>query len=217
VPDALRQRLGHATGRLHLIYLGLLPSLATFALTRTYGFRLPAPLFFVGVAEVGVYIVTVYSYTRLSSSPWLNLAALLDGPLFVLAARRLSLADPFGFAIEAYLVDGFAIWVSILGLAIVSPLPTRGQRIASVAIMLAISGVTGWLVWPYVPDVLWGSWGSVAWLSVGFVEAVAARLWLFARGDVARDHDDFGILYTVFLVLAWVVAMTSGLAVHRAG
>ena len=44
-------------GRAHLLYLGLLPSLATFALLRTYGCPARFMLFIAGVAAVGIYLL----------------------------------------------------------------------------------------------------------------------------------------------------------------
>lgn len=207
-------RIGQAMGRLHLIYLGLLPSLATYAIVRTYGYPMPFLLFMVGVAAVGVYLATVYSYTGLPQSKIGNLMALLDGPLFILVARRLSFAMPLGFAVEGYLVDGLSVWLSILWLALTSPLPTREQRVASIAIMLAILGITLSLVWPYVRDILWGTWVSLGWLGVGLVEATIVHIRLFGSEATQRSVDDRGILYVALLTLAWVGAMFAGVVLH---
>lgn len=210
----IAERIGQTVGHLHLIYLGLLPSLATFAVVRTYGYPMPFLLFVVGVAAVGVYLAAVYNYTRLPQSKIGNLTALLDGPLFILVARRLSFAMPLGFAIEGYLVDGLAVWLGILWLALTSSLPTRNQRAASIAIMSAILAITVSLVWPYVRDVLWGTWESLGWLSLGLVEATAVRTRLLRSGPTQRSVDDKGILYIALLTLAWVGAMFTGVVLH---
>ena len=47
----------------HLVYLGVLPSLATFSLLYAYGHPAPLLLFLAGTAAVGVYLAAVYSYT----------------------------------------------------------------------------------------------------------------------------------------------------------
>jgi hypothetical protein len=205
------------TGRLHLLYLGLLPSLATFAVVRTYGYPLPFLLFFVGVGAVGIYLAAVYSYTRLSASPMANLLALLDGPLFVLVAQRMSLAHPLGFAVEGYLVDGLSVWLSILLLATISSRPTTAQRVASIIIISAILGVTASLAWPYVRDVLYGHWVSLGWLGLGLVEATLVQTRLFDSESTVRPVDDGSILYIALLVMVWVGAISAGLVLHETG
>ncbi|HID64751.1 MAG TPA: hypothetical protein EYP49_18695, partial [Anaerolineae bacterium] len=64
----MKSRLVHTINRVHLIYLGLLPSLATFVLLRRYGNRWPFLIFIGGVALVSVYLTVVYHYTHLPSS-----------------------------------------------------------------------------------------------------------------------------------------------------
>ena len=52
------------------------------------------------------------------------------GPAWVvlsLLAKRVELP---AFAVEGFLVDGTAVWIATLVLALRAPLPTRGQRIA---------------------------------------------------------------------------------------
>ncbi|MEJ2751020.1 MAG: hypothetical protein P8183_24395, partial [Anaerolineae bacterium] len=159
-------------GRLHLIYLGLLPSLATFALLRVYGFAYPFVLFIVGTAATAVYLAATYSYTRLPQSLGANLFVLLDGPLFALAGWGGQTGSPWGFAIEGFLVDGTAVWLAILGLSIVSTLPTPGQRAASIGIMVAVLGVTAVVFWPYLRDNLWGHWFRTGALVAGIGEGL---------------------------------------------
>ncbi|MBN1583270.1 MAG: hypothetical protein JXA89_21350, partial [Anaerolineae bacterium] len=185
-------QLVRLVGRAHLLYLGLLPSLATFALLRTYGYPARFVLFIAGVAAVGIYLAIVYSYTRLPDSPganvrWTSIAwALLDGPLFALIAWRDGDDLPLAFAINAFVVDGLAIWLAILWLSFVSPDPTRGQRIASIAIMVGVLAMTGSLFWPYARDVLWGQWMQLGTLATGVAESAFVRVRLLDRGSVVR-------------------------------
>jgi hypothetical protein len=47
----------------HLVYLGVLPALATFSLLYAYGHAAPLLLFLGGTVAVGVYLAATYSYT----------------------------------------------------------------------------------------------------------------------------------------------------------
>lgn len=198
-----KARLARGVGRAHLVYLGLLPSFATFALLHTYGHPAPLLLFLGGTVAVGVYLAVVVSYTPLPPSPALSLFLMLDGPAWVtlsLLAKRVELP---AFAIEGFLVDGTAVWIATLALALRSPLPTRGQRIASVAFMLVALAATASLVWPYVRDVLWGGWWSLVWLGLGVAEALAVTYKVLERDAVVRDGDASAI-YIAVLVMVWV-------------
>jgi len=202
--------------RLYLFYLGLLPALATFAVLWAYGYPLYFCLFMGGVAAVGVYLATVMSYTPIPQSlPWL-LLALLDGPFFVLLSLRNNF-HPLAFAIEGFIIDGGAIWVSILFLAFVSPLPTREQRIASIMIMLVIVGLMGSLFWPYWQEFLWGNWDRIFWLVVGIVQATWLNYGRFQRAEVIRQESDGSILFVVGLLIIWLIAMIAGANLYEAG
>lgn len=210
------QKIHAFFSKLYLAYLGLLPALATFAVLWAYGYPWVFGLFLGGVAAVGVYLATVMSYTPIPQSlPWL-LLALLDGPLFVLISLRNHL-HPLAFAIEGFLIDGSAIWLSILYLAFVSGLPTREQRLASIAIMLAILGLIGSLFWPYWQEFLWGNWYRVFWLAAGIFQATWLNFNRFQRAEVLRSEGDNGILFIVGLLAIWLIAMIAGASLHDAG
>ena len=83
-----RTRLTGIVDKTHLIYLGLLPCLATVAVLRIYSFPLPFLLFLFGVAGVGIYLAVTWSYTPAPRSLFGGLWMLLDGPLFVLLGGR---------------------------------------------------------------------------------------------------------------------------------
>ena len=199
----LRARLAVLTGRAHLVYLGLLPSLATFAILYTYGHPLLPLLFLGGTAAVAVYLAVIISYTPTPRSPLLSLVVMLDGPAWVaLSLSSKEVALP-AFAVEGFLVEGAAIWLSTLVLALRSDRPTRGQRVASVAIMLVALAATGSLVWPYARDVLWGEWLSLFWLGLGVVEALFVNYKLLERDEIVRDGDGVAV-YIAVLVMVWV-------------
>ena len=207
-------KLHRFLGRFYLVYLGTLPALATFAILWAYGYPWPFILFLVGVAAVGVYLATVMSYTPIPRSlPWL-LLALLDGPLFALISLRGDF-HPLAFAIGGYLIDGTAIWLSILVLAGISDLPTRGQRIASITIMILILGMITSLFWPYWKEFLWGNWGRIFWLLLGIGQATWLNFGRFKREDVLRQENDGGILFIVGLLFLWLIAMIGGMVIHE--
>jgi len=201
--SAFEARLARTVGKAHLIYLGLLPSLATFALLYTYGHPAPLLLFFGGTVAVSVYLAVIISYTPLPSSTALSLFVMLDGPAWVLLSLLSKEVTLPVFAVEGFLVEGTAIWVSTLVLALRSYKPTRGQRVASVALMLVALAATASLVSPYVRDVLWGEWLSLTWLGLGVVEALIVNYKLLERDAVVRDSDSSAI-YIAVLVMVWV-------------
>ncbi|MCA9971658.1 MAG: hypothetical protein KC425_15645 [Anaerolineales bacterium] len=202
--------------RIHLLYLGLLPALATAAALQRDGYRFPFLLFIAGVAAVGVYLAATYSYTPRPKSLPATLWVLLDGPLFVLAGRGVA-ERPFAFAIDAFLVDGSALWLAILWLALFSDLPGRGQRTASVGIMLVALGVTASLFWPYLQESFGGRPLPLAGLLFGIAEGAFMRVRLLGKGAVLRPESDFSILYIALLVMAWVGALALGLGLHETG
>ena len=216
-PSGRHVQLLQVIDRFHLLYLGLLPCLATVAVLRAYSYPLPFLLFIFGVAGVGIYLAVTWRYTSVPSSPLVGLWMLLDGPLFVLVGGRGEQVVPLGFAVEAFFVDGLAIWSAILFLAMVSWKPTRGQRVASIVILVVVLGVTGTLFWPYVRDVIWGRWLLVASLAAGFAEGTYMRVRTLDTGAVVRETGDRDILYIAGLVMLWVASMIAGMALYRGG
>jgi hypothetical protein len=209
----LGARLSRAVGRAHLIYLGLLPSLATFALLYKYGHPAPLLLFLGGTVAVGVYLAVIISYTPTPSSPLLSLVVMLDGPAWVALSLLSKTVEPPAFAVEGFLVDGSAVWLSTLVLALRSDRPTRGQRAASVALMLVALAATASLVWPYAREVLWGEWLSLTWLGLGVAETLFVNYKVLERDAVVRDGDAASV-YIAVLVMAWVGSLL-GNAFHE--
>jgi hypothetical protein len=80
-------RTRRAVENLHLVYLGLLPALATFSILVVYGRLAPLLLFVGGIVAVSVYLAVVIGYTRPANSLGVALFTLLDGPLWAVLSH----------------------------------------------------------------------------------------------------------------------------------
>jgi hypothetical protein len=198
-------------GKVYLVYLGLVPCLATLAILWLYGHPSPFLVFLGGVIAVSVYLAATYSYTHIPGSLLTLIFILIDGPIFVFLSLRQGL-NPLSFAIEGYLIEGTVLWLSILILAVTSPLPTIGQRVGSVLFMLAALGTTTSLFWPYIQTELWGHPRSI-WLALGMVQSAVVQFAVLRRDEVIRSGDD-GILYIVGFLFLWLFSMFAGAAIH---
>jgi hypothetical protein len=204
-------RLTSVIGYAHLVYLGLLPALATFGVLYTYGYPDSLFLFLLigGAAAVGVYVAVLFYYTPLPASPGRGILFLLDGPawaLLSLSSRRVFL---LGFAVEAFIVDGTAVCLSIL----IIVFGKAGARAAAGWMLLALAATLS-LVWPYFRDELWGRWASMGWLAAGIVEAVAAHLKQLERDEAARSPNAAAV-FIVILILTWAGALILGNVLHE--
>jgi hypothetical protein len=209
-------RLLRVVDHVHLVYLGLLPVLATFSLLYAYGFPVWLLLFVAGTAAVGVYLAVTYSYTPRPRTLAAGLLQTLDGPAWALLSFFLKGAHPLAFAVEGFLVDGTAIWVSALVLAARSPLPTREERRNSIAFMLASLGASLWLAWPYLRDTARGAWGgaSLFLLGLGAAQGAFTRYKLLSDERIQRPGEGAGA-YIVVFIIAWVAAMILGNVLHE--
>ena len=97
------ERAHRIVGGMHLVYLGLLPALATFAILAEHGHRAIWLVFLGGIVAVSVYLAVAVSYTRSPGSLIAALLILLDGPVCALLAQSEG-AQPFSFAIESFLI-----------------------------------------------------------------------------------------------------------------
>jgi len=197
-------------GYIHLVYLGLLPSLATFGLLYKYGYPIPLFLFLGGAVAVGVYIAVVFYYTPMPRSVAGGLLVLLDGPVWVILSLLTKKAVPLGYVVEGFIVEGTAIWLSILILAAKFP----RQRLAALGYMLLAMGISASLVYPYFRDSLRDQWLSVGLLGIGIVETFGARYSQVSREEegpnTRRQDADKNIGFLIALILIWVAAMIAG-------
>jgi len=204
-------------GYVHLVYLGLLPSLATFGLLYKYGYPVPFILFLGGAVAVGVYIAVVFYYTPMPRSLAGGLLILLDGPAWVVLSLLTKKAVPLGYVVEGFVVEGTAIWLSILILAAKFP----RQRLAAIGYMLLALIVSISLVYPYFRDSLRGQWLSVGLLGMGIVETFGARYGQLRRDEEGRDKTlqdpDRNVGFLVALILIWVAAMIAGNVLYELG
>jgi hypothetical protein len=204
---------------IHLVYLGLLPALATFSVLVVYGHSAPFLLFIGGVVAVSVYLAVVASYTRPARSLGVALLILLDGPLWVVLSRSTGRA-PFSLemvtspAIEGFLVDGIAIWFVIVWLAVSTARPSRYQRVATIGFALVAVVSILFTFWPYIRENVWGEWVRLAWLALGTMETVVARHYLLKADEVVRDTMPSAIYILIFLFV-WFVAFCVGNIAHE--
>ena len=198
----------------NLIYLGLLPALATFSILYTYGHAAPMLLFLGGTVAVAVYLAFLITYTPPPRSTGWALIQLLDGPVWAAFSVYTSNGNWLGFAIDGFLVDGTAIWIAILVLALRSPLPTRQQRLASVAFMIVAICATVWLVWPHYKNSLSNYWVSQCLLLAGTSEGLFVRVKVLKKDEV-QTPTDAGAAYIVALLLVWVGSLILGNVMHE--
>ncbi|MCA1817755.1 MAG: hypothetical protein LC746_15435 [Acidobacteria bacterium] len=206
-----KSRLTPVVGVVHLTYLGLLPALATFGVLYSYGYPDWMFIFLLvgGTAAVGVYVAVLFYYTPAPTSLGWSLFVLLDGPACALLSLYSKRGVPLGFAVEAFIVDGTAVCLSILVIAY----RTAGGRAAAGWMLLALAAITS-LVWHYFWEQLWGHWVSLALLLGGTLEAMLVRSRQLERDEAARDQNATAALIVV-LLLAWVAALIAGNVLHE--
>jgi hypothetical protein len=208
-------RIRRAVENVHLVYLGLLPALATFSVLLTYGHPFLLLLFFGGVVTVSVYFAVAASYTRPASSLGAALFVLLDGPFWA-ALSYVAGGALFSFAIDAFLIDGVAIWLAIVWLAISTFRPTRGQRIATIGFALIAVGSVLFAFWPYLCENVFGDWVRLLFLVLGIVGAFVARHYLLKVDKVVRDTIS-SAMYIVILLFVWIAAFSAGNVLYELG
>ena len=212
-PTTVQQRVVQIANQVHLVYLGLLPSVATFVLLQTYGHQAPFLLLIGGVVLTAVYLAVTYSYARLPTSVPASLWALIDGPLFALAAPRTA-KGPLSFAVNGFLIDAVAFWCAIVVLAFVASEPLPWQRVASVGLGLLALAALASLAAPYVLHILETSTWATLWLPLGILEGTALIYPLLHAGDLERADGDGAGVYIAVMIVIWVAAMCAGVALH---
>ncbi|MBN2394486.1 MAG: hypothetical protein JXR84_27380 [Anaerolineae bacterium] len=197
----------------HLIYLALLPAWATGVTLATYGHRSPFLIFLGGIVVVAVYLAVIVHYSRPATSLGVALLALIDGPLWA-AGAQLSGRGAASFAVDAFLVDGVAIWIAIAWLAVTTSRPTREQLVATLAFAVIAVGTVCSLFWPYLRQNLWGQWLSIGLLLMGIGEAIVAYHYLLEKDEVVRD-ERFTMPYLIVFIAVWVASMIIGMVVYE--
>jgi hypothetical protein len=208
-------RTSRAVENMHLVYLGLLPALATFSVLVNYGHPAPMLLFLGGVVAVSVYLAVVASYTRSTNSLGVALFVLLDGPFWA-ALSYAAGGVLFSFAIDAFLIDGVAIWLAIVWLAVSTSRPTRGQRIATIGFALIAVGTVLFAFWLYLYESVFGDWLRFLFLVMGVVEAFVARHYLLKVDKVVRGTMSSARYILVFLFI-WIAATCAGNVLRELG
>jgi hypothetical protein len=207
------QRILLFLDRAHLIYLALLPAWATGVTLATYGHRFPFLIFLGGIVIVGVYLAVIVNYTRPATSLGVALLTLIDGPLWAVGAQ-LTGGGAASFAVDAFLVDGIAIWIAIVWLAVTTSRPTREQRVATLVFAIIAIGTVCSLFWPYLRENLWGQWLGIGLLLLGIGEAVVAHHYLLEKDDVVRD-ERFTMPYLIVFISVWVASMIIGMVLYE--
>jgi hypothetical protein len=213
-------RTRRAVEILHLVYLGLLPALATFSILVVYGHPAPLLLFVGGIIAVSVYLAVVIGYTRPANSLDVALFTLFDGPLWAVLSRSVKetpippAINAFSFAINAFLIDGVAIWIAIVWLAVSTSRPTKEQRIATVGFALVAVVSILFAFWPYIRENVWEKWTQLSWLVMGVVEAVIARHYLLEADEVVRK-EMVSVAYILILLFVWIIALSAGNIVNE--
>jgi hypothetical protein len=147
----------------------------------------------------------LFSYTRVSKKLGVAAFALLDGPVLSLASMpRPTLA--FSSAIQAFLIDGLAIWVALCALSMTSDLPSPGQRKGSVFFaVVSILAVLS-LFWPYLRDTYTGEWLRLGLLLFGLGEAIYVNYKLLEQDTVVRASEG----YIIGFLFLWLIALGAG-------
>jgi hypothetical protein len=126
----------------------------------------------------------------------------------------LSGGHPYAFAIDSFLVDGVAIWVAIVWLAVTTSRPTEEQRIATVFFALVAVVTVISVFWPYLRESVWGEWNRLGWLLIGMIEAVIACHYLLKTDEVVRD-EGVSAPYIGILLFVWIAALIAGNVLHE--
>ena len=175
---------------------------------------MPLLLFLGGAVSVGVYLAVICYYTPMPRSFAGGLLTLLDGPAWVAVSLLTKHAIPLGYVVEGFIIEGTAIWLSILILAAKFP----RQRLAAIGYMLLALAVSISLVYPYFRDDLMNQWLSIGLLSLGAVESFAVRfhqLKLDEEGNKHRADPNQNTVFLIVFIIIWTAAMIAGNALFK--
>ena len=195
--------------RVYLLYLGVLPSLASFALLARYGARVPFIfILFGGLTIVSVYIVSLSSYSRPAGFTK-TLFLLVDGLVFAFLAFPKRGVD-LSFAIDNFIIEGTAVWLAIAWLAVTTSRPAPEQRIATLIFFALAVGTMVVLALPYIQEYIWGNWEALFWLAVGIVEAFFVQNQLLFADQVVAGDEKFKFAFNLSMIILWAFALIAG-------
>jgi hypothetical protein len=197
-------------GRLYLTYLALLPAAGTLVVYLVYGVRPNGLLFLlVGTAGVGIYLAVTVSYTRLGDSAWKPALLLFDGPVWATLAG--AAAGPLAVLANDVLIDVAGILLGTLVLSVVSPKPTRQQRIGSIAATgIPLLGVA-WLAWACAGDGV--AMRSIVVATLGLLQAAVSHFFVIREDRVQRPAQWLILVG----IITWVICFIVGSAVTDPG
>lgn len=199
---SLAQRIGN----IYLWYLTLLPAVGTVVLIGLLRVQVnPLLVLIVGTAAVGIYLAITGSYTSVTSSPWKNAALLLDGPVWAIVGWALGKSVGEILATDVLIEIG-AMLLGLLAASITSPLPTKGQRKASIAIAVTTLAATAYVITlvGQSPLFLLTAFG-------GIVQGAFTQYRLTQNDHVQRD----AFAYILVGIIAWIASLFAGYALYE--
>jgi hypothetical protein len=215
-------RLAHALGWANLLYLGLLPAAATFWVVFQYGSPglsllgefARAVVGVTGVVAVAVELAALVTYTRFSNSVWAALLVLLDGPLLALLSAS-STQGMAQVAVQAFLIDGTAVWVAIGLLSLTTDQLEGGARLIPFGLSVVVLASLAALFGPYLAHELPHTFQGMASLVGGLIWATAVNLHMLSTDKVARNGNDGSVTaYLVAFSVGWLVVYGVAVALH---
>lgn len=209
----LKERLHKLIDTAHFIYLGLIPSAATYFSLLKYGTGYPFLVFIGGIVLVSVYLAVVASYTKESKSIWVSLWVFLDGPVFAILSNHNNPAFP-AFFIDSFLIDGVSIWMAIMWLAVSTDRPTKAQRSGTLILGLVAMAAVIVSFYGYLNGQIFMSALRSAGLLIGVIETVMVYHFILKMDIVYRDSTAAS-KYIIVFIMIWLAAMIGGINFHN--
>lgn len=205
-PSSLAQRLTN----IHIGYLSLMPAIATIAIIGVFDLVKYLLLFFVvGTAAVGIYLAVTASYTKTAPNAFQAVVMIFDGPLWAIAAMFFG-GSWATLVVDDVLIETTGILLGILGVTLVSRVPTREQRVKSlIAVGLPLLGVLG-VVWLYGQDYLFPYPERCLAVALGALQSAVINFRLAANDSVQRSAEGF----ILFGIIAWIASIFIGFGIN---
>lgn len=180
------RRIANGIGWLYLIYIAIIPSVATlFLLDRVDLTDLQAwPIFIFGIGLVGIHSAATGSYSALSTKIWRNLLLLLDAPILVGITVFMghALSDAF---IQLAFIELIPLIVALNAVVLISPIPTAKQRLISMIAVVPLLLIFGWIFLWYVS--MYSEQVNPWFLYGAMIQGVLTQAYFLARDHVERD------------------------------